>query len=206
MKVKTGFILVAIFSILAGNYAIYASYKNTHKNYSQKKLKHRLVQNILGINGARVLYGFLGLGLILFGTFILFQFFVTPKLGNEYNNKTNEFIISSRTINKEGYTLNSNIITNLNQLKSRIKFGGEEQLNKYVKISFKNNYLEEIPQIVWKMKNLKTIDLTYNKIVNLNIEQISKMDSLKIIVLKNNPITKENIDKLRKKTSIEIRY
>jgi len=206
MEPKTILSLLSIFAILAGVYSIYASIKNTHKNHSQRKLKHRMIQKILGINGARFFYGILGFGLIIFGVFILFQYYIKPNLGNEYNNKTDKFILVSKTINNDGYTIQSNTHTTLEQLKNKIKIIGDEKLNEFVQVSFKNNYINKVPDIIWKMKNLKFIDLTYNNISELNIEKIKNMDSLKTIILRENPISEEKIKEIREKTNVEIKY
>ena len=206
MEPKTILTLLSIFAILIGVYSIYASIKNTHKNHSQRKLKHRLIQKILGINGARFFYGILGFGFIILGVFILFQSYIKPDLGNEYNNKTDKFVLVSKTINNDGYTMKSKTHTTLEQLKSTIKIIGNEKLNEYVQVSFKNNYINKVPDIIWEMKNLNFIDLTYNNISELNIEKIIKMDSLKTIILKENPISEEKIKEIREKTNIEIKY
>ncbi|MBO0589914.1 hypothetical protein I2486_00705 [Cellulophaga sp. E16_2] len=73
MEPKTVILLLALIALLAGIYTIYASIKNKHKKYAHRQLKHRIIQNVLGVAGARIFYGFLGIGLIIFGGFILFQ-------------------------------------------------------------------------------------------------------------------------------------
>jgi len=206
MEPKTILIIISTVAILAGIYAIYASIKNTHKNHSQRRLKHRLVQKILGINGARIFYGFLGSGLIAFGIFMLFQFLVKPKLGQEYNNKTNKFVLVSKTTTNDQYIMNSSITTTLDQLQSSIKVLGKEKLYEYVEVSFKDNYLESIPEITWEMKNLEVIDLTYNNIHEIDINKISGMEKLKTIILTNNPISSEKIEEIKTKTNLEIKY
>ena len=206
MEPKTIIILIAIIAIIAGIYSIYASIKNTHKNHSQRRLKHRIIQKILGVNGARIFYGILGFGLFIFGVIILFQILIKPKLGNEYNNRTNKFILVSKTINKNGYSLSSSTTLNFEQLNRTIQIKGKDELNKYVQASFKNNYLDEVPEIVWKMKNLRVIDFTYNNIAQIDINKLSKMDSLKTIILTNNPISKEKINEIKEKTDIKIIY
>ncbi len=206
MEIRTTITLLSIVAILAGVYSIYASIKNTHKNHSQHRAKHRIIQNVLGINGARIFYGLLGFGLILFGLFILFQSYVKPKLGNEYNNKTDKFILVSETVTVDGFSVSSNLTTTLKQLNNSIKILGKSELDKYVQVSFRNNYLEKIPDLVWEMKNLKAIDLTFNNISKLDVKKLSKMEKLKVINLSNNPISKKSIEILKKETNIEIKY
>ena len=205
MTPKSIIVILSIIVIIAGIYSIYASIKNTHQNHSQRKFKHRMIQKILGINGARVFYGFLGAGLIVFGLFMLFQFFVKPNLGNEYNNKTDKFVLISNTISNDKFIMTSSLTTTLEQLKSSIKIVGNAKLDEYVQIDFNNNYLDNLPDIVWQMKNLKTINLTNNNISDLDIDKISKMDSLKTIDLTNNPISIEKINEIRANTTVDIK-
>ncbi len=206
MEVKTILTLLSILVIFAGIYAIYASFKNLHKNYSHRRLKHKLIQKILGVNGARVFYAILGMGLIVFGTFILFLLFIKPKLGNEFNNRTDKFLLVSKTINHNGYSMISSTTCNFEQLNHTIEIKGKNELNKYIKASFKNNYLDKVPDIVWEMKNLRVIDFTYNNITQIDIDKLSKMDSLKTLILRNNPISSEEIKKIKEKTGIKVIY
>ncbi|MFW2375202.1 leucine-rich repeat domain-containing protein [Cellulophaga baltica 4] len=204
MEPKTVILLLAIIALLAGGYTIYASIKNKHKDYSHRKLKHRIIQNVLGVDGARIFYGFLGIGLIIFGGFILFQFYVKPNLGNEYNNKTDQFTLVSKTLSTGDYTMTSSTTSTLKQLETSLKITGEEKLQDYVSADFSNNYLNQIPEIVWKMKNLKRIDFTYNNITEIDLTQLSKMDSLTTIILSNNPISIAKIKTLKETTNLEI--
>ncbi|WP_282117344.1 leucine-rich repeat domain-containing protein [Cellulophaga baltica] len=204
MEPKTVILLLAIIALLAGGYTIYASIKNKHKDYSHRKLKYRIIQNVLGVDGARIFYGFLGIGLIIFGGFILFQFYVKPNLGNEYNNKTDQFALVSKTLSTGDYTMTSSTTSTLKQLETSLKITGEEKLQDYVSADFSNNYLNQIPEIVWKMKNLKRIDFTYNNITEIDLTQLSKMDSLTTIILSNNPISIAKIKTLKETTNLEI--
>ncbi|WP_165749044.1 DUF308 domain-containing protein [Cellulophaga sp. Z1A5H] len=172
MEPKTVILLLAIIAIFAGIYTIYASIKNKHKDYSHRKLKHRIIQNVLGVAGARIFYGFLGIGLVLFGLFMLFQFYVKPNLGNEYNNKTDQFTLVSKTLSTEDYTMTSSTTSTLKQLDITLSVIGEEKLKDYVSADFSNNYLNQIPEVVWKMKNLKRIDFTYNNITEIDLKQL----------------------------------
>lgn len=94
----------------------------------------------------------------------------------------------------------------LEQLKTIIEMMGEVQYDKYIEVSFKNNYINKIPDFIWEIKNLELIDLTSNNINELDIKSLSKMRHLKTIILTNNPIAKEKVKNIREKTNLEIQY
>lgn len=205
MELETIFTLIIIFALIAGFYAIYGSVKNIHKNHSNR-LKHRLIEQIMGVDGARVFYAIIGFGLIVFGLLLLFQIHIKPNLGHEYNNKTDRFVLVMRVTDYGGRGGRGTLITTLQQLEKNIEILGEEKLDTYVQADFTNNYLRQVPDIVWEMKNLEVIDLTYNNISDLEIDKLSKMTQLKTIILTHNPISKEKIEELKVKTKIEFKY
>ena len=198
MEPRTILNLVCVFAILFGAYIILASVKNWHKNHSHRRLKARIVQYVLGVDGARVFYGIIGAGMILFGLVVLFQMHVKPLLGEKINNKTDQITLSLIMPNASAdYEMTVSEITNFARLKENVRIMGEEQLLKYSTISLRDNYLKEIPEMVWKMENLKSLDLTNNEIESISIQNLQRLPKLESIILDGNHISEENLREIR---------
>ncbi len=205
MEPKTILILVAIVSIFAGAYAIYGSIKNTHKNHSHRRLKNRTIQQLLGVDGARIFYGILGTGLLVFGLLFFFNLVVAPMLGDEYNNKTDEIVLVSKTTYSGNFSGQSTTYTTVEKLRGTTEIMGNNYLDDFIKISFKDNYRESLPDIVWEIKNVEIIDLTNNKISEIDSDKLSSLEHLKTLILTNNPISSEKIEEIRTNTVLEVK-
>ncbi len=62
-------------------------------------------------------------------------------------------------------------------------------------VSLKNNFIDSIPDFIWKIKTLTTLDLENNDIKKISLERLKK-SKIKKIILTGNPISIDEIKKI----------
>lgn len=206
METKTVFIFVSLLPTLFGIFILIAAILNWGKNLTPRKLVYKLIREALGEQGTRIFVGLGGIGLILYGTFIFSTMYLGLDPFSQKDHPTNQIILEKQTIIDSNTTTSSSQSSTIKALELNVKSNGESILKDYIKVSFKNNYLTNIPNIIWEMENLEEIDLTNNKISKLPIENLKKLNNLKSLILTNNPIDKTEIDRLKTELKIEIKY
>ncbi len=134
---------------------------------------------------------------LLPGLYLSYLQYLKPHLPAEYRQKTDyialRHIMKPNKIDDEWIRSATITWTTIDKIKDRLRYS---DLDSYDSISFRDNYLDELPDFVWDMKNLKSLYLKNNKIETLPIEKI-KNTGIKTIYIIGNPFTKENINKIK---------
>jgi len=206
MESKTVFIFVSLLPFLFGVFIIIAAIKNWGKGMTPKKMLYRVIRELIGEKGTRVFGGIVGVGLILYGLFIFSSMYLDYNPFSQKNRLTDKITLEKKITQEGGTTISSSLFGTVSEIQTDISAKGDSELGKFTKISFKNNYRDNIPKIVWKMKNLEIIDLTNNNIKRLPIEEIKKLKKLKQIIVTGNNIDTDNIDSLSNQLKLEIKY
>jgi|GEM_PF-2172117 Leucine-rich repeat (LRR) protein len=206
MESKSVFLFVSLLPILFGVFILIAVIKNWGKDMTPRRLVYKIIRETIGEKGTRIFGGLAGIGLILYGVFIFSTMYLGYNPFSKKDKQTDNISIEKKTVIDANTTTSSTLYLTIPTLEQNVKLGGESILKEYVKVSFRNNHITSIPDIVWKMRNLEEIDLTNNKISKLSLENLKNLNNLKVIILTGNPIDKSEIDRLRKEMNIEIKY
>lgn len=196
-------LLLTIF-FLFGIFLFYSAYKGWNKNYVPHKHSARIVKEAIGYNGTRFVVGLIGSILILIPTLI----FLNKVAGIEPPKKMTRseliFLTPNNDNNQDKSIHFGDTTGDLNIITEHVKYAPREIRDNYIKVSFKDNYLDELPQFIFKLQNLQEIDLTNNDIENLPIEQLKSLKKLRKIILTNNPVSPENLNQIKQLQYIQI--
>jgi Leucine-rich repeat (LRR) protein len=171
---------------------------NLFNRLKPRKPIAKFIREILGERGSQIWIFFISITFFLLpGLYLSYLQYVRPHLPAEYSQKTDG--IALRHIMKpnkidDGWIRSAPITwTTVDKIKDQLRYS---DLDSYDSISFKDNYLDELPNFVWNMKNLKCLYLKNNKIKVLPIEKIKNTD-IKTIYIMGNPFTDENIHQIK---------
>ncbi|MCZ4245892.1 hypothetical protein [Pedobacter punctiformis] len=208
MDFKTFLMLFLVVMLFAGLFFIYKSVKGWDRDYIPKKMKTKIIRQILGYNGSRLLMGTIGVLFLILPLYTFSDKFLGIHLNKRITDKQDFIVLSSKADpvkTPESITTPSGERTGtLSVMADHINYSSEKVLNSYYKIVLKDNYLEELPPFVWKLKNLEEIDLENNDLKDLPVEKLLELKNLKKLNLKNNPLSKESSEKLKSLNKIEI--
>jgi hypothetical protein len=194
MEAKTLLNIFLIIIILSGIFFIYKSIKGWDKSIIPTKASARLLKSILGYEGLRILMGIVGFIFIIFSIILFSIFYFNASLGFT---KKDEVVMKTKS--GEIYGTNA-------QIKDRLKYSiSPEKKVEIEEISFKNNNIKDIPEYLWELKGLKSINFENNNLSVLPIEKIKSLDSLKILNIKNNPIKLDNVSEIQKLNIIVVK-
>ena len=207
MKDSTVITLLIAFFFLLGLYCLYMAVKDKLRHRPARRPLHRLARSIWGYTGERIYTGLVGVAFMGVACFFLFHMHLKPLLGEKYNKKTESITLYGPTI----YDVDSTIVkhptmygASFKHLNSKQKRLGDDFLLEYEVIKFTYNYLPEIPEIVWKMKNLKVINLAKNEVTHIPIDKIKSLQYLETIVVTDNPLDSLNLLELKTLDGIRI--
>ncbi len=171
---------------------------NIYYKFKPRTTIQRFFSELLGERGSQIWIMFIAITLFLLpAAYLSYVHYIKPKLPAEYSQKTED--IALRHIVKSNRSHDGWIIsapvewTTVNHIQQRLSY---TDLHIYDSISFRDNYLEELPDFIWKMSNLKHLNLKNNKIISLPIETIKK-SPLSHIYITGNPIDKNNLIELK---------
>ncbi len=188
---------ISLIPLLLGIFILIVAIK-IRKGFTPRRPLAKLIRRVLGEKGTRIFAGIVGVGLILYGGsfFISMNHIDFPSAKEKKSDKV--WIVKISVTGSD--TTKSYISTPIDMLEHAYNY---PNLN-FVSISFKNNYIKEVPDVVWDMINLKKINLTNNQITALPIEKIKKLKKLQTIILINNPISESELIKIRKELDLNI--
>jgi hypothetical protein len=191
-------LLLTIFFLL-GIFFFYVSYRGWNENYVPDKRSARILKDVIGYNGTRFVTGLIGSVLILVPTLIFFNKVIGIKAPQRMTSKSELVFLTPNNTNNPDKSIHfGDRSGDLNTIMEHIKYSSPEIRANYIKVSFKDNYLDELPFITFKLQNLEEIDLTNNDIENLPIDQLKSLKKLRKIILTNNPISSENLNQIKK--------
>ena len=155
---------------------------------------HRAIFDSFGDKGIRA-YVFIAGGIV-----ITIGFFIAS-LSGEINLDTSNYSQNKPYINFTGLVKNP---MNPDQLmEGSISTVGDiramllREEDKYIlKAEVINASLKKVPNKVWNMKNLKELDLSKNKLKQINKDSLKQLNSLERLTLSGNPIPPQFIQEL----------
>lgn len=185
--------LLTIGMLGVGVFALRGAIRNSFKNVELKKAKARMLREILGEQGYRVFVGALGVLFIAASLSLAFLMLGGLKL-TKGRSKTD--VINIAMVSDDP-NVTSGLMATEQQLKLKYEIIGETEFEKYQGISFKNNYRSDLPDLMWHMKNLESIDLTNNDFSELPLEKFSQLPKLTKLILTGNPMEPAYVEKVR---------
>ncbi|ADY29359.1 leucine-rich repeat domain-containing protein [Cellulophaga lytica] len=199
MEIKIILYGISIFTIITGSWILYYAIKKWNPDFKPKKLTAKLLREILGSKGSQIFSGIMGGILILFGITLTYLMLTKDMRSKSNKYAKSEWILITKFDGKNRSVLNSKIeIEN-----KKISRMGKEHLKGYQQISFKDMGIDKIPDFVWDMTNLETLDLTNNEISKIPNE-ISKLTKLRRLILTGNNIENKHLKELEELTGAEI--
>ena len=197
-------LLLTIF-FLFGIFLFYASCKGWNRNYVPHQRSARILKYAIGYNGTRFFTGLIASVLILIPTLIFFNKVVEIKAPKRMTSKSELVFLTPNNANNQDKSIHiGDRSGDLNIITEHIKYSRPEIRDNYIKVSFKDNYLDKLPTFIFKLQNLEEIDLTNNDIETLPINQIKNLKKLRKIILTNNPISSENLNQIKQLHYIKI--
>jgi hypothetical protein len=181
-----------------GIFALRGSVKNSFKNVELKNSKARMVQSILGEEGYRYFVGAIG---VVFVAAALGLIVIIVGGKNLMNSDDSETDIMKLTVLSDDSTVTSTLWSTEAQLITKHKILGDSIFDKYQHISLKNNYRSKLPDLLWKMTNIESIDLTNNDFTELPLQEFVKLPKLRKLILNGNPVEQAYIQQIRSKLS-----
>jgi hypothetical protein len=185
-------IITVLFAL--GIYALQGAIRHSFKDVESKTPKARLVRSLLGETGFRYFIGLIGV------VFIAAALFATVTLGFGVDiggHKTDwvEIVVMPDSLDTNG----SRLSAKMSSLRMKYQYKGDAEFQKYQRVSFRNHYMDKLPDLLWKMTNVESIDLSNNDFEELPLEQLSKLTKLKTLVLDGNPMEPGYVDQVRTK-------
>ncbi len=205
MEFKIFIILFLTFVFLYGVYFIYKAFKGWDNSYIPHKMSARIIREIIGYNGTRVIMGIIGFVFALIPTLIFANKVLGINPPARLASKSDIISISAKPDKTRGiYAVGGDRYGDLQSITDNIKYNSQEIRDTYIKISFKDNYLDELPLITFKLQNLEEIDLENNDIENLPVDQLKNLKKLRKIILTNNPISPENLRQIKQLQNVKV--
>lgn len=207
MEFKIFIILFLTFCFSYGVYFIYKAFNGWNKNYVPHKLSAQAVREVVGYDGTRVIVGIIGVVFTLIPTLIFANKVLGISFPDRWTSGTNTIFITvepDKSIDSDIYSLPGELAVEMQSLNDHIKYSPQARKDEYVKISFRNNYLNYLPLIIFDLQNLKEIDLTNNDIESLPIEKIKSLKKLRKLILTNTSISPENLKQLKQLHYIKV--
>lgn len=197
-------LLLTVF-FLMGIFFVFKSRKGWNQNYVPSKFLARIIKEAVGYNGTRFLVGLVGAILIIIPMLIFANQVLGISLPHRATSKSNiVFIAAKPDENRSLYSPGGDRYGDLQSITDHIKYSNPEIRNTYFKISFKDNYLNELPLITFELQNLEEIDLCNNDIEYLPIDKLKSLKKLRKIILTNNPVSPENLNQIKQLQHIQI--
>jgi hypothetical protein len=177
-----------------GIFALRGSIKNTFKNVELRNSKARMVRSILGEEGYRYFVGAIGVVFIAAALGLIVLIVGGKSLMNSEDSETD---IMEVALMSEDSTVTSTLWLTEAQLKTKHEIFGDSEFDKYQHISLKNNYRSKLPDLLWKMTNIESIDLTNNEFTELPLHELMKLPKLRKLILDGNPVEQVYIQQIR---------
>jgi hypothetical protein len=176
-----------------GIFALRGAIKNSFKDV-ELRAKAYVLREILGAEGYRYFVGIIG-GVFIAASLGLVVLIVGGKslLGGG-ESKTDVMTIALITGDS---TVTSSLMATESQLKMTYDALGDRTFDTYQHISLRNNYRRTLPDLLWKMKNLESIDLTNNKFTELPLKEFVRLPKLRRLILDGNPIEQAYMEQIR---------
>jgi len=154
---------------------------NLYNILKPRRVIGKLFREILGENGTQNYILLLSLVFLSIGFYITYNVHIKPNLPNRYSKKTTNITLSKNGGKETMWVTikNAEKYTNLN----------------FDKVSLKNNFIDSIPDFIWKIETLTTLDLENNDIKKIPLERLKK-SKIKKIILTGNPISIDEIKKI----------
>lgn len=198
-------ILLLTTFFLLGIFFFYSAFKGWNKNYVPQKRSARILKDAIGYNGTRFITGLIGSVLLLIPILIFSNKVMGIKMPKRITAKSELVFLTPNNANNQDKSIHfGDRSGNLNSITDHIKYSSPEIRDNYIKVSFKDNYRDELPEIIFKLENLEEIDLTNNDIVNLPTDKIKSLKKLRKIILTNNPVSPENLNQIKQLQYIQI--
>jgi hypothetical protein len=175
-----------------GIFALRGAIKNSFKNVELRTKAHML-REILGAEGYRYFVGIIG-GVFIAASLGLIILMVGGKWLMSGESKTDVITIARITGDS---TVTSSLMATESQLKRKYDIVGDLDYDTYQHISLRNNYRRTLPDLLWKMKNLESIDLTNNKFTELPLKEFVRLPKLRRLILDGNPIEPAYLEQIR---------
>jgi hypothetical protein len=176
-----------------GVFALQGSVRNSFKNVELKNSKARMARTLLGEEGYRYFVGLLGVGFIVASLALLFLVMGGGQL-LKGKGKTDTIEIS---LISEDPSTKTMIMATEEQIKMKYDVFGDREFDKYQHISLKDNYRSTLPELLWRMKNIESIDLTNNEFTELPLSELTKLPKLKRLILDGNPMDEGYLQQVR---------
>jgi len=155
---------------------------NLYNKLKPRRALGKIFREILGENGSRNYMLFLSIVFLSIGFYITYRVHIKPNLPARYSKKTTDITLSET----DGIIMWTTIE----------KAKNYSDLN-FDKVSLKNNFIEQLPDFIWKIETLNTLDLENNDIDNISIEKL-KESHINKIILTGNPISNDKIKEIEK--------
>ncbi|TDO94539.1 leucine-rich repeat domain-containing protein [Flavobacterium sp. 245] len=205
MGFKIFIILFLTFVFLYGAYFIYKAFKGWDNSYVPHKTSARIIREIVGYDGTRFIMGIIGFVFALIPALIFSNKVLGINPPERLTSKSDIIFLTAEPDENRGiYAPGGDRSGNLQSITDNIKYNSQEIRNTYIKISFKNNYLDALPLIIFDLQNLEEIDLENNDIENLPIDQLKNLKKLRKIILTNNPISSENLKQIKQLQNVKV--
>ena len=179
-----------------GVFALGGSIKNSFKDVELKNSKSRMARSLLGEEGYRYFVGAIGVVFIVAALGLTLLAVAGDKLFNSSGDSKTD-VIEITLISADPTVTSSVLWATEAQLKTTYNLLGDSELDKYQGVSLKNHYRSKLPDLLWKMKNVESIDLTNNEFTELPLQELAKLPKLKKLILDGNPFEPAYVQQIR---------
>ncbi|MEJ0029535.1 MAG: hypothetical protein WDO15_03850 [Bacteroidota bacterium] len=185
--------IIIIVLLALGIYALQGAIRHSFKDVESKTGKARLVRSLLGETGFRYFIGAIGVAFIVAALFATVTLGFGVDIGGDRTDRVEIHIMPDST------STGSLLTATMPQLKMKYQYMGDAEFQKYQQVSFRNHYMDKLPDLLWKMTNVESIDLSNNDFQELPLQDLAKLTKLKKLVLDGNPIEPAYLEQIRSK-------
>ncbi|MDO5979261.1 hypothetical protein [Flavivirga spongiicola] len=187
--------IISIIFTGIGLWILFYVFKKWNPNYVPRKITAKIIRNLFGSKGSRIFSGIMGTIILIFGIGLFYL--ESTRESRHLSNKEKTYI-KTDNIQITQHSDNSILHTTLKIEQQKISRIGKDHLKNYKTISFDGNGLENIPNIIWDMTNLRILDLSNNELTEIHQykDKIQKFEELNLIILDNNPMDSLYVKKI----------
>lgn len=181
--------------LIVGAFTLRGAITNSFKDVELKKARARMLRSMLGDTGYRIFLGIVGSVFILLAVSFIAIKLVGSK-GTSQQSETDEIYISMTSADSNTSEV---LITDESKLMESFRLVRGLDYERYRSISFRNNYRDELPEAIWSMKALESIDLTNNEFETLPLDQLAALPGLQKLILIGNPFDSSYVATIQSK-------